>query len=193
MKPEDEGGCHSVAKGDEGMMGSNMNPMAMTPMGMNPMAMMMMGAAMMGQVMMAGSGTGDMAVQQQKLPAADDDDEEGTGSYGSSFNVNHPNYRPPDMEQIPGVTDKRFVGRIKFWFENKGFGFIESEEFSKVFGGDSDVFLHHFQKKHYQRGDLVEFSVFTNFRGKPQGTELRKVKEDKAMAMTGGLGGKGHR
>lgn len=116
-----------MAKGDEGMMGSNMNPMAMTPMGMNPMAMMMMGAAMMGQVMMAGSGTGDMAVQQQKLPAADDDDEEGTGSYGSSFNVNHPNYRPPDMEQIPGVTDKRFVGRIKFWFENKGFGFIESD------------------------------------------------------------------
>eukprot|EP00439_Symbiodinium_sp_Y106_P061099 s1651_g9.t1 len=150
----DEGGCHSVAKGDEGMMGSNMNPMAMT-MGMNPMAMMMMGAAMMGQVMMAGSGAADMAAQQQKLPAADDDDDEDAGLWFI-----------------------RFVGRIKFWFENKGFGFIESEEFSKVFGGDSDVFLHHFQKKHYQRGDLVEFSVFTNFRGKPQGTELRKVKED---------------
>ncbi|CAK9052853.1 unnamed protein product [Durusdinium trenchii] len=144
-----------------------MNPMMM---GMNPMAMMMMGAAMMGQVMM---GSADSNSDSMKMSKEDDED---TQSFGSSFNVNHPNYRPPDMEQIPGITDKRFVGRIKFWFENKGFGFIESEEFTKAFRGDSDVFLHHFQKRHFQRGDLVEFSVFTNFRGKPQGTELRKVK-----------------
>lgn len=142
---------------------SSMNPMAM----MGQMAMM---SAMMGQMMASGDANGSS-------PKLRKDDEEDTATYGSSFNVNHPNYRPPDMEQKPGITDKRFVGRIKFWFETKGFGFIESEEFSKVFGGDSDVFLHHFQKRHFQRGDLVEFSVFTNFRGKPQGTELRKVKQ----------------
>lgn len=133
---------------------------------MNPMAMMMMSAAMMGQMMTGGPNGSSEPLS--KLSKDDDDDD--TSGYGSSFNVNHPNYRPPDMEQKPGITDKRFVGRIKFWFETKGFGFIESEEFSKVFGGDSDVFLHHFQKRHFQRGDFVEFSVFTNFRGKPQGT-----------------------
>ena len=132
---------------------------------MNPMAVMMMGAAMMGQMMMA---SGDANGNSEALKRSKDDEED-TSTYGSSFNVNHPNYRPPDMEPKPGITDKRFVGRIKFWFETKGFGFIESEEFSKVFRGDSDVFLHHFQKRHFQRGDLVEFSVFTNFRGKPQG------------------------
>lgn len=136
---------------------NSMNPMAM----MGQMAMM---SAMMGQMMASGDANSSSPKQQK-------DDEEDTSTYGSSFNVNHPNYRPPDMEQKPGITDKRFVGRIKFWFETKGFGFIESEEFSKVFGGDSDVFLHHFQKRHFQRGDLVEFSVFTNFRGKPQGRD----------------------
>ena len=136
---------------------------------MNPMAMMMMGAAMMGQMMMSGSDTNGA-----DLPRKDDDEEDKTVLSGSSFNVNHPNYRPPDMEVIPGITDRRFVGRIKFWFENKGFGFIESEQFSKVFGGDSDVFLHHFQKRHYQRGDMVEFSIFTNFRGKPQGRHCQR-------------------
>ena len=128
----------------------------------------MMMAAMMGQMMASSRDTtGSTEHSPTKLSK---DDEEDTSTYGSSFNVSHPNYRPPDMEHKPGITDKRFIGRIKFWFETKGFGFIESEEFSKVFGGDSDVFLHHFQKRHYQQGDLVEFSVFINFRGKPQGT-----------------------
>ena len=102
-------------------------------MGMNPMAMMMMGAAMMGQVM-----TPETTSSSERKMSSKDDDED-TTSFGSSFNVNHPNYRPPDMEQISGITDKRFVGRIKFWFENKGFGFIESEEFTKAFRGDSDA------------------------------------------------------
>merc|ERR1712031_98578 len=108
----------------------------------------------------------------------DDSDAEDSGSIGTSFNVNHPDYRPNDMENIPGITDRRWKGRIKFWFENKGFGFISSDDFSKKFGGDSDVFLHHYQKRHFQKGDLVSFSVFTNFRGKPQGTQLRGIKED---------------
>eukprot|EP00930_Biecheleria_cincta_P095811 TRINITY_DN8771_c0_g2_i1.p1 TRINITY_DN8771_c0_g2~~TRINITY_DN8771_c0_g2_i1.p1 ORF type:complete len:174 (-),score=35.64 TRINITY_DN8771_c0_g2_i1:784-1305(-) len=172
---------------------------------MNPMMMMgqmMMGAAMMSQMMggMGGccsgcggsNGCGDMsacggcgpdlnAIQAgfmpPQAPEAEEEEEEEEIPAGVSHNVNHPNYRPPDMDHVPGVTDKRFTGKIKFWFENKGFGFIESHEFKKVFGGDSDVFLHHFQKHTHQRGDLVSFSVFTNFRGKPQGTELRKIKE----------------
>ncbi|CAJ1371071.1 unnamed protein product [Effrenium voratum] len=73
---------------------------------------------------------------------------------GPSSNINHPNYRPPDVEPIPGITDRRWEGRIKMWFEDKGYGFISNEELKKRFN-DLDVFLHLNQKRHFKRGDTV--------------------------------------
>merc|ERR1719282_992371 len=73
------------------------------------------------------------------------EDEESDVPPGPSSNVHHPNYRPPDMEPIIGITDRRFEGHIKLWFDDKGYGFIECKEVKKRFP-DVDVFLHLNQK-----------------------------------------------
>mmetsp|Transcript_82620 Transcript_82620/g.256643 ORF Transcript_82620/g.256643 Transcript_82620/m.256643 type:complete len:268 (-) Transcript_82620:34-837(-) len=98
---------------------------------------------------------------------------------GPSSNVNHPNYRPPNSEPLPGVTDQRFEGRFKLWFEEKGFGFIECPALKARFP-NVDVFLYRNQKRHFVRGDKVTFSVFMNFKGHPQATELRRAREGEA-------------
>jgi len=102
----------------------------------------------------------------------DDDDDVPSGP---SSSVHHPNYRPPDAEPVPGLTDKRFEGRLKLWFEDKGYGFIECNGIKQF--PDVDVFLHQNQKRHFWRGAWISFGVFLNFRGKPQATELRLAKD----------------
>lgn len=93
---------------------------------------------------------------------------------GPSSTLGHPNYRPPDSEQIPGITDTRFEGKIKVWWDSKGHGLIECEEVQLKFPGQDGIFLHDSQRRHFQKGDEVSFSVFVNFRGRPQATELRR-------------------
>jgi len=106
----------------------------------------------------------------------DDEEEDDDVRPGPSSNSAHPNYRPSEMKLVPGVTDRRFEGRLKLWFEDKGYGFIECEDLRKVYP-EIDVFLHENQRRHFSRGDYISFSVFLNYRGKPQGTELRKRRD----------------
>jgi len=118
----------------------------------------------------------DNAVNASRRRAARvEDSEDEAAPLGPSSDVSHPNYRPSEMETIPGVTDRRFDGKLKLWFEEKGYGFIESEELRKIYP-DVDVFLHQNQKRHFDKGDNITFSIFMNFRGRPQGTELRRFK-----------------
>jgi len=95
---------------------------------------------------------------------------------GPSHSVQHPNYRPPDAEPLLGITDRRFEGKLKLWFEEKGYGFIVCEGLKWKFP-DVDVFLHQNQKRHFAKGATVSFGVFVNYRGKPQATELRRPRE----------------
>lgn len=129
------------------------------------MQMMMMGA-MMGS--MLGEGDEKKAKKRKKDKKNEDDDL----PPGPSSDMSHPSYRPPDMEHMPGITDRRFEGRITSWFEDKGYGFIGNEELKQRFNG-MDVFLQTNQKRHFEQGDFVAFSVFKNKRGQPQATELR--------------------
>mmetsp|Transcript_18102 Transcript_18102/g.56700 ORF Transcript_18102/g.56700 Transcript_18102/m.56700 type:complete len:186 (-) Transcript_18102:601-1158(-) len=117
------------------------------------------------------------AMNRRDGPESDEDD----FPSGPSSSVHHPNYRPADAEPIFGLTDRRFEGRLKLWFEEKGYGFIEcpqirrkfpDAEFAKV-----DVFLHQNQRRNFGKGDAITFGVFMNFRGKPQATELRRLRE----------------
>lgn len=108
----------------------------------------------------------------------DDDDPLDDTPPGPSSNVHHPHYRPPDMEPVLGLTDRRFEGHIEKWFDDTGFGFIECDEITKKFG--RDAFLHRTRRKHFKRGDPVSFAVFLDYRGKPQATELRKSKRTHA-------------
>jgi len=56
--------------------------------------------------------------------------------------------------------------------QDKGYGFIGNDELKQRFNG-MDVFLQTNQKRHFEQGDFVAFSVFKNKRGQPQATELR--------------------
>mmetsp|Transcript_24211 Transcript_24211/g.63776 ORF Transcript_24211/g.63776 Transcript_24211/m.63776 type:complete len:233 (-) Transcript_24211:395-1093(-) len=111
------------------------------------------------------------------ISSAADDDSIGAGGAPSvsRTNINHPAYRPPNTEPVPGVTDKRWEGYIRLFIEDHlhGYGFIKCEELRKKFP-DKDVFLHRNQRNGFNQGDTVNFGVFMNFRGMPQATDLRK-------------------
>merc|ERR1719491_2313784 len=125
----------------------------------------------MGQQVMANT----MAALSRRETQDDVDDVDEGVAPGPSANVHHPNYRPPDMEIVPGLTDKRYEGILKLWFEDKAFGFIECSEIrGKGKYPDGDVFLHQNQRRHFGRGDHISFNVFLNFKGRPQATELRR-------------------
>merc|ERR1711920_163986 len=72
-------------------------------------------------------------------------------------------------------TDQRWEGSIKAWFDDKGYGFIESPDLKKKYP-DADVFLHAGQRQEFKKGAWVTFGVFMNNRGKPQATELKKYR-----------------
>ncbi|CAE8586391.1 unnamed protein product [Polarella glacialis] len=162
------------------MMMQQQQMMQQAMMGWNPMAMAMMGG---GAAPLAGDQSHQslepLASPERKKMAhrIDENGDESSGdeidiAKGLSNSVHHPHYRPPDMEIMSGVTDRRFEGHIHRWFEDQGFGFVNSEEVTKKFS--QDAFLHRTQKKHFDKGEYVTFAVFLNYRGKPQATELRK-------------------
>ena len=152
--------CNPMCRPMSNQMGSMpINPMAGV---MPPMAMGMMPGAPM------------MASENIK-PTVPEPEEEDSYPPGASANVNHPHYRPPDMEVVPGLTDRRFVGVIHLWFEDKGYGFIECPEITQKCG--QDAFLHRTQRKGFKRGQTVSFAVYLNYRKKPQATELRRAEK----------------
>eukprot|EP00928_Gymnodinium_smaydae_P033895 TRINITY_DN2414_c0_g3_i2.p2 TRINITY_DN2414_c0_g3~~TRINITY_DN2414_c0_g3_i2.p2 ORF type:complete len:300 (+),score=101.79 TRINITY_DN2414_c0_g3_i2:74-973(+) len=80
--------------------------------------------------------------------------------------------RPPDVVSVPGLTDRRFEGRVETFFNEKMFGFIRSEELRAGRFPDKDIFVHKRQLLHFQQGDFVSFCVSLNRQGKPQAMEL---------------------
>lgn len=89
----------------------------------------------------------------------------------------HLAYKPPNTDSIPGLTDRRFDGKIRLFIEKEGYGygFIKCNELAERFP-TQDVFLHRNQRGSFNQGDRVTFTLFVNYRGKPQATDLRKPK-----------------
>mmetsp|Transcript_64918 Transcript_64918/g.195878 ORF Transcript_64918/g.195878 Transcript_64918/m.195878 type:complete len:189 (+) Transcript_64918:1-567(+) len=102
----------------------------------------------------------------------------GVGASVSRTDPNHHAYRPSNTEPIPGVTDRRWEGYIRLFIEDElhGYGFIKCTDLRKRFP-DKDVFLHRNQRAGFKQGDTVTFSVFMNFRGMPQATDLKKPRQ----------------
>eukprot|EP00438_Fugacium_kawagutii_P021757 Skav204652 [mRNA] locus=scaffold949:93319:98221:- [translate_table: standard] len=135
-----------VGKGDGKGEGGDVQDQVMLQMQMQ-MQMMMMGA-MMGS--MLGEGEDEKKGKKKKKNKKEQDDDLPPGPSSDS---SHPSYRPPDMEHMPGITDRRFEGRITMWFEagrmsfrffnsvrsnlnqDKGYGFIGNEELKQRFNG----------------------------------------------------------
>merc|ERR1711862_731948 len=101
-----------------------------------------------------------------------------SGALVARSNPMHPAYKPDNTEQLLGITDRRFEGQIRMFLDDVGYGFIKSFEFEKQWDTTkrpkNDVFIHRNQKGHFKIGDKVSFSVYLNFKGKPQGTDLRR-------------------
>jgi len=160
--------------GNMGTMGmgamSSMGPCNMPPMGM-----------MSNTAPVTTAGRGLMQEQDQEHAmaviraggASPNATEDGHPTALSRSNPLHPAYRPPETETILGLTDCRFEGYIRLFIDDQGYGFIKCAQLTKRFP-DKDVFLHRNQKGQFSQGDAVIFSVFINFRGKPQATDLRR-------------------
>merc|ERR1712039_346874 len=113
-------------------------------------------------------------IESGKIPGLGGKDGKGGGK-GNGPTSDDPNFRPEKSEEVPGITDQRWEGSIKAWFDDKGYGFIESPDLKKKYP-DADVFLHAGQRQEFKKGAWVTFGVFMNNRGKPQATELKKYR-----------------
>jgi len=72
--------------------------------------------------------------------------------------------------EVPGVTDRRFVGHVKS--RGREYGFLLCEELSQFFG-QNDVFVHTNNLANFKVGDGASFVVLVNDKGKPQAADLR--------------------
>merc|ERR1719491_249938 len=63
-----------------------------------------------------------------------------------------------------------FLGMIKSFNQNNGYGFIDCPELKATYS--HDVFLHHQQLGDFKQGDEVKFTAYLNNAGKPQAKEL---------------------
>jgi len=93
----------------------------------------------------------------------------------------------PQSGAAPGIGEEQelgvFVGRIKTFHAEKGFGFIVCEALN-LQGYQGDVFLHHRHKGSFEPGDEVAFMAILR-NGKLQGKDLQAA----AAVLGDGLGG----
>lgn len=82
------------------------------------------------------------------------------------------------VENVEVIGD--FVGTIKSFNPNNGYGFIDCPDLKVQY--NNDVFLHHQQMGGYQVGDVVQFSAFLNQSGKPQGKDLKELQAESYSA-----------
>jgi len=85
-------------------------------------------------------------------------------------------------ENVPGVTDVRFQGRIKMINAEKSYGFIGNppelaEKFTK-----KDVFVQRSDAATYQVGDLVAFGIRLHTDGRPQAKDMELITSAAALA-----------
>jgi len=80
---------------------------------------------------------------------------------------------PRTSAELPGVTDRRFPGRIVSYSVDDGYGFIACTELWLCF--QRDVFLHKCQIQSFRVGTTVSFGVFLNKNGHPQAKDLEHM------------------
>lgn len=78
-----------------------------------------------------------------------------------------------EAEPEPQVAQGRFKGKIKSWWPEKGYGFLDCTETYEVYA--CDIYINRLAIGLFQKGDEVHFSVELNKEGKPQGKNLLPV------------------
>jgi len=94
----------------------------------------------------------------------------------------------PDLTYPPTkmLTERRGVGTVKSFNEEKGFGFIDCKELKEIFG--ADVFVHKKQIEGLPVGTYVNFAVALSKDCKPQAYDVC-AEEDQGDSGKGGKGG----
>ena len=94
----------------------------------------------------------------------------------------------PDVARPGGLSDERFIGRIKRYQDGPlgGYGFIDCDEIKTRFS--RDVYIHKNQMVGFQIGDEVSFTISLNNKGEPQARNVMKS-EEALMLRAGGLSG----
>jgi len=84
-------------------------------------------------------------------------------------------YAIPDLTFAPtkACTEKRFIGVIKSYNAQQGFGFVFCPELKEVFG--YDCFIHKQQLGPYVADDKISFAVFLSKDGKPQAFDVAPI------------------
>jgi len=82
---------------------------------------------------------------------------------------------------------QRLFGQIRTFNQEKGFGFIQSDQ-SQRLHGQADVFLHYTQAINFRVGDFVTFELTFTDAGKPQAKNLIQS-NDSAPPVIGPPGG----
>lgn len=89
------------------------------------------------------------------------------------------------FKEVPKVSqEKTFVGRVKKFEANAGYGFIACDETRALFG--ADIFLHRNQaiEAGAEAGSMVTFAVEVSGKGQPQARNVAKfVRSDAAAAL----------
>ncbi|CAE7203099.1 unnamed protein product [Symbiodinium natans] len=97
----------------------------------------------------------------------------------------------PVQVQRKGGAEKgggvfRELGRIKSFYDDKGYGFIECPRVTQQFG--RDLFVHKAQLNGFKVGDEVTVTVTVNEAGWPQAQDLQSARGQPASASTKGKG-----
>jgi len=81
----------------------------------------------------------------------------------------------PFAEEPPVSPTKNFVGKVKKYSADQGYGFVECEETFSIFKGD--IFLHRNQVEaaNIVQGNLVTFSVEVSSKGQPQARNVERI------------------
>eukprot|EP00931_Biecheleriopsis_adriatica_P115959 TRINITY_DN91694_c0_g1_i1.p1 TRINITY_DN91694_c0_g1~~TRINITY_DN91694_c0_g1_i1.p1 ORF type:complete len:902 (+),score=202.58 TRINITY_DN91694_c0_g1_i1:91-2796(+) len=90
-----------------------------------------------------------------------------------------------------GSDDKRFVGTVKFFDHEKGYGFLRCAELHDRWG--TDIYVHKNFINDCVVGDHVSFTVKVNKTGKPQALQVKRCEgpaDEEATPEQGGAAGK---
>jgi len=126
-----------------------------------------------------------LAPWQEELPPSDGGDQAGASQAGYN---GYSGLETSGTQHVPGITDRRFEGKILSVSPDKGFGFIQCPPQLRGTFNNKDIFIHKTQMSNFRVNDTVSFGVILYRDGKPQAKDLRGVRNSAVDPVSLGQG-----